>query len=414
MDIRSADGKRTENLLHQLRRDGDSLWLFVAHGEKPYQKDAPRYQNIRITLQGQWCPEIYDTITGRIRPTGAICTGSQTVIETTLHDLDSLLLHLQPGKAQTVETPDSKVYTQLPVPALVDYTLDEPNVYLLDKAEFALDENPWQPEQELLRADNVLRRELGYPPRGDAVAQPWTVQEAAPEHTARLRFRISCACEVPCVKLALEDADLAQITCNGVAVTARPDGWFTDKCIGTVAIGNLRAGENILEVTLPFGRRTNIEWCYLLGDFGVQIMGQYRILIPRQPQLGFDSVVSQGLAHYGGNITYQIPFSSQGGAIRVTVPHYAGTAVKVLIDGTSGYIAYPPYQLDLGILPAGKHTLQLQLLGNRHNCFGAIHLADPIYRWLGPDSWRTSGSLWTESYRLKPLGILSAPIIEEA
>ena len=260
----------------------------------------------------------------------------------------------------------------------------------------------------------MLRRELGYPPRGDAVAQPWTVQEAAPEHTARLRFRVHCACDVSNVKLALEDAEVAQITCNGSAVTARPSGWFTDKSIGTVSIGDLHPGENTLEVVLPFGRRTNIEWCYLLGDFGVQVMGEYRVLIPRQAQLGFDNVVPQGLAHYGGNITYQVPFVSHGGQIRVTVPHYAGTAVKVTVDQTAGYIAYPPYRLDLGTLPAGKHTLHLQLLGNRHNCFGAIHLADPIYRWLGPDSWRTEDSLWTESYRLKPLGILSAPVIEES
>ena len=179
-------------------------------------------------------------------------------------------------------------------------------------------------------------------------------------------------------------------------------------------IGSLQKGENVIEVTLPFGRRTNIEWCDLLGNFGVQVTGEYRVLMPMQPHLGFDDVTKQGLAHYGGNITYQIPFTSHGGAVCLTVPHYTGAAVKVSVDGKTGYIAYPPYRLELGVLEAGEHTLALTLLGNRHNCFGALHLADPKYRWLGPNSWRTTGNLWTESYRLKPLGILSAPIIEEA
>jgi hypothetical protein len=286
-------------------------------------------------------------------------------------------------------------------------------VILLDKAEFALDDGGYQPAQELLRADNVLRAALDWPSRRGAVAQPWVIREEKPEHTARLRFRVNCACDIPNVKLALEDAALAQILCNGEAVTARPEGWFTDKSIGTVAIGDLHAGENILDVTLPFGRRTNIEWCYLLGNFGVQVLGEYRQLTAPQAQLGFDDVTRQGLAHYGGNITYHIPLQTHGGSVRVTVPHYVGAAVKVSIDRKSGYIAYPPYRLELGTVAAGAHTLELTLLGNRHNCFGAIHLAEPIYRWLGPDSLRTKGSLWTESYRLKPLGVLSAPLVEE-
>ena len=414
VEIRGTDGKLTENLLHQLRRDGDSLWLFIAHGVKPYHKHVPIDQHIRITLPGQWKAELYNTLTGGISPLCASCSEEKTFIETTLYDLDSLLLHLQPGKPEMLPAAQVKPFTVLPVPKLVEYTLDEPNVYLLDKAEFALNDDPWHPEQELLRADNVLRGELGYPPRGDAVAQPWVIREKTPEHTARLRFRVNCDCDIPNVRLALEHAALAQIFCNGNAVTGKPQGWFTDKSIGTVVIGTLRSGENVIEVKLPFGRRTNIEWCYLLGDFGVQVWGESRCLTVLQNQLGFDDVTKQGLAHYGGNITYHIPLQTDGGAVSVTVPHFFGTAVKVTLDEQQGYIAYPPYRLDLGTPSAGSHMLKLTLLGNRHNCFGAVHLADPIYRWLGPDSWRTRDSLWTESYRLKPLGIISAPIIEES
>ena len=413
VEIRGADGKLTENLLHQLRRDGDGLWLFIAHGEKPYHKDIPIRQEIRITLPGHWSAEIYDTITGKITPVHATVMGCKTVIATSLYDLDSLLLRLLPGEPVSLPKTAAKSLTQLTLPALVNYTLDEPNVYLLDKAEFALNDGPWHPEEELLRADNVLRRQLGYPLRGDNVAQPWVIREAKPEHIARLRFRVQCTCGIPNVKLALEDADFSTITVNGSTVSAKPDGWFTDRCIGTVAIGDLQAGENILEVALPFGRRSNIEWCYLLGDFGVQVLGHYRFLTAKQSQLGFDDVTKQGLAHYGGNITYHIPFTARGGHVTITAPHFAGTAVKVTLDGNSGYIAYPPYRLELGQVAPGDHVLQLQLLGHRGNCFGPVHLADPKYRWLGPDCWRTTGSHWTESYRLKTLGILSAPIFEE-
>ncbi len=414
LDIRTENGQRTNNLIHQLRRDGQDRWLFIAHCEKPYHKDAPRFQNLRIALDGNWDVLCYDTQNGSIFPVAARHQGGKTVVSWQLHDLDSLLLRYVPGSGTAVEseeTPETAV--ALPLPVRVAYQLSEPNVYLLDTAEFALDDEPYQPAQELLRADDQLRQQLGWPGRKYAVAQPWTIHEPTPEHTVRLRFHVSCAEDIPQVQLALEDAPLARIHCNGIAVTAAPDGWFTDKSIGTVPIGTLKKGENTIEIILPFGRRTDVEWCYLLGNFGVEVAGEYRCLTPLREQLGFDDVVKQGLAHYGGNITYLLPITTEGGEITVTAPHFAGTAIRAALDDQVGYIAYPPYQLTLGTPPAGTHILKLTLLGNRQNCFGPVHLADPRYRWLGPGAWRTEGSLWTQSYRLKPLGILSAPVVTE-
>lgn len=293
------------------------------------------------------------------------------------------------------------------------YTLSEPNVYLLDKAEFALNDGEYMPEQELLRADNVLRAMVGIPSRQAEVAQPWTVPDVPAPHTVRLRFRVDCAVEVPGVKLALEDADVAKITLNGTLVTARPNGWFTDKSIGTLALGTLMAGENIIEVEIPFGPRTNIEWCYLLGDFGVEIFGEYRQIVTRKPMLGFDDITRQGLAHYSSNLTYHLNVTTTGGDLAVTVPHYAGAAVRVEIDGKKQYVVYPPYRTVIEGLEAGEHKLDIVLLGNRQNAFGPVHLADAKRNWIGPDAWRTAGPWWTESYRLKPIGLLSVPKVEE-
>ena len=47
------------------------------------------------------------------------------------------------------------------------------------------------------------------------------------------------------------------------------------------------------------------------------------------------------------------------------------------------------------------------------NCFGPIHNGDPKFIWTNPPRYRTTDSSWTESYRFKPLGILTPPIIEE-
>ena len=414
VDILDQNGVRTDNLIHQLRADGENRWLFLSHSRLPYNPDVPAFQDVRIRLAGQWDVTLYDTLTGDIHPMAATVRNGKTEVQRRLYDYDSLLLCLSPAAA-AVEADEPAAVTAHPiaVPRLVPYTLSESNVYLLDKAEFALDEGEYHPEQELLRADNVLRQLTNLPSRQAEIAQPWTVADVPAPYRAKLRFRVFSTLEVPGVKLALEDAEVAKITLNGTPVTSAVDGWFTDKSIGTLALGTLISGENVIEVEIPFGPRTNIEWCYLLGDFGVEVFGEYRQIVARRTMLGFDDITRQGFVHYCGNLTYHLKVTTTGGDLAVTVPHYAGAAVRVEADGKQQYVVYPPYRTVLTGLEAGEHDLDIVLLGNRQNAFGPVHLGDAKRNWIGPDAWRTAGANWTESYRLKPLGVLSAPVIEE-
>ena len=413
LEIRGGDGKPTQNLVHQLRRDGDGLWLFIAHSVMPERWELAAPQAVRITLEGCYSVRKYDTQTGNIEILESTVEQGKTVVKTVLHDSDSLLLHYVPRVEETLPAPKcQRNGIRLTVPKKVAVCLDEPNVYLMDKAEYALDDAPWQPEMELLRADEKLRLSLGWHKRNGTLAQPWVIPDEPIMHQVRLRFTVCCAQCFENIKLALEDADIAKITLNGKAVNSKPDGWYVDKSIGTVLLGYLREGENIIEVTLPFGKRTNVEWCYLLGDFGVELRGEYRELVKAHKELGFDDLTRQGFAHYGGNLTYKLPVKTAGGDVRVTVPHYAGAALKAKLDGKQGYIIYAPYQLTFENVTAGEHTLELTLLGHRHNSFGPVHQADSANMGSAPAAWRREGDCWTESYRLKPLGILSAPIIE--
>lgn len=421
LDIRETSGIRTNNLVTQLRQDGDSRWLMIAHGSNIYHKHIPRAQELVIRLAGVWDVEEYDTITGDIRTLESRAEDGWTVVrraqengqDNRFFELDSLLLRLVPrGTAPAVQKPAARSWKKLPVAGRVEYSLDEPNVYLLDTAEASLDGVEWTPEMELLRLDNVLREMLGWSHRQGGIEQPWAVTETEKLRRVMLRFRVQSACPVKNVKIALEQAADVTVALNGVAAKGAADGWFTDKAIVTMPLGDLVPGENIIEITTPLGKRVGLEWCYLLGDFGVRVAGSWREICPPQALLGFDDVTTQGLAHYGGNITYRIRVECGGGAVRVTVPHYDGSAVRVVLDGKKDYIAYAPYSVVLEDVTPGSHVLELTLLGNRANCFGAVHLADARCSWLGPESWRTTGSAWTDSYRLKSLGIMTVPVVE--
>ncbi len=409
--ILRSNGEKTERYCHQVRIDGESRWLFVAQSGRPYNKNLSRHEVIDIYMDGIYSAELYDTQTGDIIPLECSYKNGKTVIRRTVYDFDSLLIRYKPGESDYKEndvavSENSAVST----PYFVDYSLSEPNVLLLDIGELSLDGEPFAKEEELLRADNVLRKRIGVPSRKEAVAQPWVIPPEEPSHRATIRFRVMSDISVSGAKLALEDADIAKVTLNGEVVSAKPDGWYVDKSIGTIALPEIKVGENIIEVEVPFGISTNIEWCYLLGDFGVSVVGKNCKLIAKPEKISFGDVVIQGFPFYGGNITYHLPLELESGKYNVHIPHYVGAMVKVELGEDKKPIIYPPYNAEVEA-KEGKNTLDITLFGNRYNAFGCIHNADRKYGWLGPNCWRTIGDEWCYEYILKEMGIISTPVI---
>ncbi|MBQ8610108.1 MAG: hypothetical protein IJ412_00230 [Oscillospiraceae bacterium] len=418
VDIRNQTGSLTDNLLYQLRADGDGQWLFIAHGKEPYNKDISRYQDLRIRITGEWAPTVYNTLTGEKETIDFTVANGRTEVRTRMYDYDSLLLWLAPANGVTSGTAEIPAAVAdgaaKALPVTMAYTLSEPNALLLDQAEWALDDGEWQPCEEILRLDNVCRDTLGWPSRKEAFAQPWVVPEEPVTHSVKLRWHIESAIAYEGAKLAIEDAESVKLTFNGLPVESTVDGWYTDKSIKTVALPALVAGDNVLEAVIPFGRRTNVEWAYLLGGFGVEASGRSARVVAAREQLAFGDITSQGLPFYGGNITYHVPVVTDGGELVLRASQYRGALQTVALDGgEEKAVIYPPYTVSLGKPAAGEHTVDVKLYGHRRNSFGPVHLTDLNDRWIGPNAWRSEGDRWCYDYRLAEEGILTTPVIVE-
>lgn len=104
ISIRNQNGELTDNLLYQLRNDGKDRFLFIAHGRKPNPipwntPGSASAQDITITVKGTYFPQIYDTLTGEIKPANFAHKNGNTVIRYRLYELDSLLLKLSEESA---------------------------------------------------------------------------------------------------------------------------------------------------------------------------------------------------------------------------------------------------------------------------------------------------------------------------
>ena len=93
-----------------------------------------------------------------------------------------------------------------------------------------------------------------------------------------------------------------------------------------------------------------------------------------------------------------------------------GALLDVQANGTPcGTIAFAPHTLVLPTLAKGPHRIRIRLFNTCCNAFGALHNANPNDRWYGPAAYRTRENEWSESYHVKPVGILSRiELIKEA
>jgi hypothetical protein len=433
LSLRDGSGAETGGLIYQMREEGDLRWLFIAHADKSENPDIPHEMELRIRIRGRWAPSLCDTLTGEIRPLEARYEEGDTLLRQAFYDHDSLLLRLvgyEVDEKGAVGAADPGATTNsasakgaapraglAAAPRLLDLfftdpvpvRLHEPNILLLDMAEYALDGEAYRPLEETLRLDNRLREELGWPQRKKEVAQPWVERDESRPHSLGLRYTFESELPLAGAELALENAAITEISLNGEKAGPM-EGWYVDKCIGRVKLPPIRTGANTLELTLPYGKKVDIEAAYLLGDFGVRVRGIRCTLTAPVRSLAFGDITGQGLPFYGGNLSYYLELPEGAGEIAVSC--YRGQLLKIReAEKDLGRIAYAPYRVPLG-RGKGRRNIEIVYFGNRINSFGQLHCAvrDEGF-WWGPGSWRTEGPAWTYEYRFWPQGILKSPEI---
>lgn len=436
VEIKEADGRASTNLIYQMREDGENRWLFIAHvnrtaktsnaaivigGEEAKMKnqDLPWEEKLLITISGEWKVVLFNAVSGKICPVEAEYRDGNTILRRNVYDQDSLLLQLLPVEKETVvverevQSSSRQMYLAA-IPNELEVEFSEPNVSILDLAEYRFDNGEWQAQEEILRIDNKFREKLGYPMRMEAFAQPWTNSgEEGYDHELSLRFWIEAEADLEDIYLAMENDDSSKIFFDDEEVENKTTGWYTDHCIRTILLPPVRKGKHCLRLEIPYNSKVNIEAMFLLGDFRVNIVGTRQILTLPNKKAAFGDLTRQGYPFYGGNVTYKVPFESNGNSVKVRATMFRSPVIGVSVDGEGkGYIAYSPYEADLGGLLAGKHCLELTVFGNRVNTFGTLHNCNQKEEWYGPNAWRSEGDQWSYEYQLRPFGLLKEPMIK--
>lgn len=449
LEIRCKDGHRSDNLFYQFRQEADAGWLFFCHvNRKKNQISVPEHYVMKV--KGLYQVERYDTLTGRVERMTAAYENGWTVMELGMYAEDSLLFRLtrcrqeegglpqksaaagvgaQPGtRGQAgagahcgiMEQPGQtglscrKYKTAAYLQEPEDFCMSEPNAFLLDYAEYQLDDGPVQPREEILRADNQIRKKLGFVLRRERMNQPWHMQEKE-THRVTLYYHFYSEIETA-ASLAIEDIEHSRVSLNGKPADMLPVGHYVDWDIPVISLPKLKRGENRLVVEVDYNQKSGLENLYVLGNFDVELSGSSARIREARKCLKIGDIIGQGMPFYTGNLDYVFRFcADEERDYAVHVPQLRAPALAVYVDGEKkGLIAYAPHRLELGKLKVGEHELKIRLFGNRFNGFGTLHNANENFTWYGPDSYRTRGDDWTDCYQLRTVGILGAVELEWA
>lgn len=434
--INRESGFPLKNLLYQMRETKGANYLFICNNER-YGVAHDCYVKIRGSYQVNYL----DTMTGKITPAAAKHQNGWTVLEYGFYAHGHLLLELIPAEQSVGITLTHPAVREEEVERLtlehlsgpLPVKLDEPNVLVLDQAKWRFaGEKEWHPREEILRLDNQIRQALDQRLRGGHIVQPWVYGKSTEKlATVELSYTIDSLVDVENALFGMEAPENAEIFFDGIPVDFEDCGWWTDESLRTTLFPEIRKGSHELLLRIGYTRSTDLERCFLLGDFGVEMRGDEARLTAPVRELVWGDATHQGLPFYGGNITYCCSFElPEAQELDVRIPSrstsyagsndnqtprevpfagYRGTLASVSLDGCEkGDLAFAPYQCSLGRVEAGNHTLELKLYGSRVNSQGTLHLTFRTL-WTGPNAWRSEGDHFSYEYHLQPFGVFVAP-----
>jgi len=397
----------SDNLFCQMRNDGDSRWLFVSAAKAGDTKQ----EKCTIRVNGEYSAELYDTTTGEVYSMPARHEDGCTLIDWTRCAEDILLLRLFEGRSDLPEYKEKAEPSEVcRLSGISSFRLHEPNVLLLDCAEFSVDGGEMQEKDEILRAENKIRKQLGLYERTGEDMQPYAAEKGE-AHSVTLRYEFDSGIVSP-VRLGIEHPERRRIFLNGREADRTVIGTFTDKSIKVIALPEIQKGRNELIIENEFDGKTYLENIYLLGDFSVT---ENRTVSAPIRSLALGDTTRQGLPYYTGSIDYVFEAEiDEDGEYCLRVPEFAAPLLAASVDGgEKKRIAFAPHRAELGRLKKGRHEITVTLYGNRFNAFGMLHNAVENYVWYGNGSYRTKGAQWTYDYMTRPVGIMSDIVIEK-
>jgi hypothetical protein len=506
-------GQEVEPVLCHLRRAGARRILFLANTDR----DVPHDAEVRFAEKG--AVEEWDPLTGSVREVPSFAKGPGMAWRTSFGPAGSRLFVIDTAKGGKGDRsllpvgPKGAAHKRLlsPFPPedrridassypvwaawaeaglgldrrkLADVFLGpvwnfrrtDPNVLVLDVCRWRLRGGALSRPMPVWQAQHAVRTKLGLravnnndgPQRWTWVNHPKDVGPAPTEY--HFTFRVDV---VPHggVSLVLEGSEHFTLRLNGKKAPARKVGWYLDRHMHRIALPRLKPGLNTLVLSCNTVETMQVEDCFLVGDFGVDLSAVASAkadassrAITREPAtLHTGDWSLQGYPHYPGGMVYATtlrmeqekgsgPFCAEhpsgptgkrgltpfpashphpsGGTVVETPAGVAADRVKTAILRLGKFSAVVvgvrvngkpagciPWRSADGLdiakyLRGGENLIEIEVMGSPRNMLGPLHNAQGKTPWTGPWQFIPTGLSYTRDYVLWPWGLMDQVRIE--
>ncbi|HPC77431.1 MAG TPA: hypothetical protein PK811_03770, partial [bacterium] len=231
----------------------------------------------------------------------------------------------------------------------------------------------------------------------------------------RFTFNVRDIPKTP-VSLVVENAEDFGIYLNGEAISNKPDGWYLDRSFDRIKLPALKKGENEIILACLYKNRMEVEDCYIIGDFGVDILT--REIIKEPDRLHFGDWCMQGYPHYAGSISYREELDidlEDNERIFIKIGKHSAITTAIWINGKlAGYI---PWKCADGLdvtpyMVKGKNLIEIEVVASPRNMLGPLHQKSGKRPWTDSRSFRTEGDEFTPDYVLMPFGLFDQVKLE--
>lgn len=304
---------------------------------------------------------------------------------------------------QTVINND--IFTPVNYDKSLKYKLSEPNILVLDRPICYIN-SVCIGKDEILRQDRKIRDIFSYRYRGGEELQPWykekikAMQVSKAKHPIRLAYEFESNIIPNKISFVTETPQIYTVKLNGKTVESFTDETFIDNSffVAPLDVQNIVIGKNILELCCDFDADTDLEACYLIGDFGVSLNNDANCCLCKLPEkLHEGSLQEQFLPFYSGLITFNTGIfgTDSSCAYKAEFKEINGAYIQMDFGNKQEMMCFAPYETESNNLNGEcKFTLCL----TRRNTFGPLHIY-PAKQWAcDPNSFHTTGEAYKDEY----------------
>lgn len=408
-------GEPVNDIFCQVKQDGDRT-IFMALNINRNRS----YDQVKLRVKATGEVTEWDSEHGDLWVTQALREGEYMEIIASFERGQERIYTLTPqavpgAKNRPVET----FLREIDINGPFDYTLNEPNICVLDIGYLQIQGQETTALMEILQIDRKIRDHFSLDYRGNQMIQPWFSRKFfdAPQPLGNVRITFPFYVDrLPAddLQLVMETPERFTVFVNGQPLALQGDDWWVDQAfrISELPVEMLKTGQNVLVMETNFQEDTDIEAVYLLGDFSVRLEGNKKILGHLPNKISVGDLTLQGLPFYTGRVTYVVPVHetlAAGEIAKIVTPEFHAACVKLIDgDGQDRIIAWPPFTTEATNTLVSDRNLELEVILTRRNAFGPFHFV-PFTGTTGPNHFVPGPATFTMDYMLYPSGLIQAP-----